>query len=210
MWFPELDGKVELTVKQCNACQLTGPSDRPAPVITETAPISPWQIASAGFGSLPDGRQLFVVIDYFSKYPEVEFVSSTSTEDTIPKMEKIIATHRLLGALRTDNRPPFTSQEWATYLQSYNIKHRKITPRWPQANGEAERFTRTITKTLQIAQAGEQNVERAVFTFLREYQLTPHSTTGFAPSFLCLGRRVGDVIPHHSYWETTQLPANET
>ena len=121
-----------------------------------------------------------------------------------------MSTHKLISEIRTDNGPPFTSQEWATYLQLCNTNHWKITPRWPQANGEAERFMRTINKTVRIAQAGEQNTERAVFTFLREYRLTPHSTTWLAPSVVSLGRRVGDVIPHHPSWENTQLLPNQT
>ena len=67
---------------------------------------------------------------------------------------------------------------------------------------------RTITKAVRIAHASGQSIERALFTFLREYRLTPHSTTGIAPSFLCLGRRVGDVIPHHPSWEAAPLPPN--
>ena len=129
VWFPRLDEKVEQTIKSCNACQVTGPPDPPAPVITEPGPKDPWQCASADFGSLPDGRHMLVVIDDYSKYPEVEIVQSTSAEETIPKIEKIIATHGLIKEIRTDNGPPFTSQEWATYLHSRNTAHRKITPR---------------------------------------------------------------------------------
>ena len=137
-------------------------------------------------------------------------MASTSAEDTIPKMEKIMATHGLIGELKTDNGPPFTSHEWANYFRSHSTKHRKITPRWPQANGEAERFMRTLTKVIRIAHAGGQNLESVIFSFLREYSLTPHSTTGIAPSYACFKRRVGDVIPHHPTCEEAQLPHSLT
>ena len=66
---------------------------------------------------------MLVVIDDFSKYPEVEFVASTSAEDTISKMKKVMATHSLSGELKTDNGRSFTSHEWATYLKSHGTKH---------------------------------------------------------------------------------------
>ena len=85
-------------------------------------------------------------MDDFSLYPEVEIVSSTNAVESITKMEKIMVTHGLIGEPRTDNGPPFISQEWADYMQSKNTKHRRITPRWPQANGEVERFMQTTSQ----------------------------------------------------------------
>ncbi|KAJ1198807.1 hypothetical protein NDU88_002646 [Pleurodeles waltl] len=168
----------------------------PPPIITETIPANPWQRASADLGNLPDGRHMLVVIDDFSKYPEVELLESTVTERVIPCLEKIMATHGIIQELRTDNGPPFSSHEFASYLASHAIQHRKITPRWPQANGEAERFMRTLNKVLRIAVGKGKNLDCAIFEFLREYRLTPHSTTGVSPSSICIQREVRDTIPH--------------
>ena len=149
---------------------------------------------------------MLVVMDYFSRYPEVEIVSSTSATESITRWKKIMATHGLIRELRTDNGPPFNSQEWAEYLQSKNTKHRRITPRWPQANGEVERFMRTLLKVVRIPQAERQNIERALYSFLAEYRLTPHSTIGVSPSELCIGRAVEDTIPHHPSWGVMRNP----
>ena len=55
---------------------------------------------------------MLVVMEDFSRYPEVEIESSTGSTETITKLEKIMATHRLIRELRTDNGPPFNGQEW--------------------------------------------------------------------------------------------------
>ena len=93
-----------------------------------------------------------------------------------------MATHGLIRELCTDNGPPFNGQEWADNLYSKNTKHRKITPQWPQANGEVERFMRTLLKDVRIAHSKGQDLERAVYGFLADYRLTPHSTRGVPPS----------------------------
>ena len=176
-------------------CQTVWPPDPPAPIITEEIPPHPFHRASA------DGRHMLVVMDDFSRYPEVEIVSSTGAAETISKFEKIMATHGLIRELRTDNGPPFNGQEWADYLRSKHTKHRKITPRWPQANGEVERFMRTLLKVVRIAHSDNQDIERALYSFLADYRLTPHSTTGVSPSAICISRKVKDIIPHHARWE---------
>ncbi|KAJ1138216.1 hypothetical protein NDU88_004607 [Pleurodeles waltl] len=55
--------------------------------------------------------------------------------------------------------------------------------------------------------AKNEAIERAIYSFLRDYRMTPHSTTGVAPGHLSMGRIVTDVIPHHESWKPS--PINE-
>ena len=68
------------------------------------------------------------------------------------------------------------------------IQHRKVMPRWPRANGEAERFMNTLKKALQIANINRQNWRQELQMFLRSYRTTPHSTTQVAPHTLLFNR----------------------
>ncbi|KAJ1152199.1 hypothetical protein NDU88_004976 [Pleurodeles waltl] len=113
--------------------------------------------------------------------------------------------HGLLKELRTDNGPPFQSHKVAKYLKSWRIHHRRITPHWPQANGELERFMRTLNKVIRIAHANLQPYEWAIYTFLQEYRQTPHSITDQAPGHMLMGRVVHDSIPHHPDWTPTPV-----
>ena len=195
-----MDALVEEVVRSCQWCQSTGGPDPPAPVITEEQTTSPWEKASLDFGSLPDGRHMMVLVDDFSKYPEIEIINNLTSKEVIIRLEKMLATHGLIKELRTDNGPPFQSQDLADYLKSWRIQHRKITPRWPQANGEAERFMQTLNKVIRIAHAAETSVEGAIYAFLREYRQTPHTTTGQAPGHAAFGRVGAESIPHHNSW----------
>ena len=117
-------------------------------------PQGPWQHVSADLmtPSLPSGHTLLVVVDYYSRYFEVEFLKSTTTDKVIASLNKMFLIHGLPKEITTDNGPQFISKEFEDYLEMQGIKHRKVTPLWPQANGEVERQNRSLLKRLKISQ----------------------------------------------------------
>ena len=62
------------------------------------------------------------------------------------------------------------------------MKHQLAYPYWPQANGEIERFNRTITKTIKCALTEGKDWKEALEQFLLMYRTTPHTTTGTSPA----------------------------
>ncbi|XP_078509666.1 endogenous retrovirus group V member 2 Env polyprotein-like [Lissotriton helveticus] len=67
--------------------------------------------------------------------------------------EKIFAMFGYPNEIRRDNGPPFQGHEFHEFLHHHGIRHRRITPQGPQANGEIEFFMRTNNKTIRIAVA---------------------------------------------------------
>ena len=82
---------------------------------------------------------MLVVIDSYSRFPEVEIIHS-SARATIPELNRIFTTHGIPRIIKSDNGPPFDSNELGTFMQENGIKHERITPLWPQANAQAEHF----------------------------------------------------------------------
>ena len=147
IWFPGIDSMTKHMLDSCLACQATVITPSFAPLNMTPLPQAPWQYLSADFcGPLPSGDMLFVVIDEYSHYPEVEIVRSTSANSVIPKLDRILSTHGIPTEIKTDNGPPFQSHSFAQFAQYLGFHHRKITPEWPKANSESERFVRTLKK----------------------------------------------------------------
>ena len=111
-------------------------------------------------GPLPSGESILVVVDYYSRYSRY-FVTvvfrSTSSSPIIEALEDTFATHGLPLSMKSDNGPKFISDEFRDFMLSNNILHRRTTPLWPQANGEAERQNRTVMKAIRIAHAEKKN-----------------------------------------------------
>lgn len=81
-------------------------------------------------------------------------------------LEKTFTLFGLPDMIRTDNGPPFQSSDFKEYLTRLGIRHHRVTPQWPQANGEAERFMRTLNKILCIAVAEQSDPESVLQNFL--------------------------------------------
>ena len=71
-------------------------------------------------------------------------MKSTSTENAIESLEEIFSRHGLPQAISSDNGPQFVSEMFEQHLVDHGIKHRKVTPLWPQANREIERQNRSL------------------------------------------------------------------
>ena len=127
-----------------------GQPSKPAPIQPMPIPQQAWDVIYVDFlGPLPTKDLLLVIIDGRTRYPEVEIVRNTSAKSTIQCFESIFSRHGIPRAIVSDNGPPFQGDEIRQYMSTNGIKHRNITPIWPQANGEAETFMKPLTKCLQ-------------------------------------------------------------
>ena len=75
------------------------------------------------------------------------------------------------------------------------FKHRKITPYWPQANGEAERFMRTLEKAVRAAQVQGKPWKQELYVFLRNYRATSHSSTDQSPATVLFQKSIRTKLP---------------
>ena len=196
VWFPKIDEAVKATLDSCLACQATGKQNPPEPVKLSEMPRAPWEKLHADFyGPLPSGDYLLVVIDRYSRFPEVEFVKSTKLSVLIPKFDRIFAVHGIPEVIKTDNGPPFNSDDFSRYLIALGIKHDPTTPVWPQANGEVERFNQPLGKVIQAALIEGRPWRQEIQRFLLQYRTTPHSVTKVAPCELLFNRQVRGKLP---------------
>lgn len=130
-----------------------------------------------------------------SRFPEVEILTSTSARATIPKLDAIFSRQGIPDIVKSDNGPPFNGAEFKSYAEQLGFHHRKITPLWPKANGEAERFMSTIGNSIRSAFLEKKNWKQEMYKFLRQYRATPHSTTGISPSEALNGRKLKTELP---------------
>ena len=196
IWFPNIDQQVKKTLEECISCQAVGRLPPPEPLGKTKMPKGPWEVAHTDFyGPLPTGEYLLVVIDRYSRFPEIEIVRSTKASTVIPKLDKIFATHGLPTVLKSDNGPPYNSKEYTRYLEALGIRPEFSTPHWPQGNAEAERFMQPLGKALKTAQVQGCPWQQELNQFLLQYRTAPHSTTGVPPSELLFNRTVKGKLP---------------
>jgi transposase InsO family protein len=127
-----------------------------------------------------------VIIDDYSRYVIVESVPSLTAKDIIPVLDKVLSQFGVPDVIKWDNGPPFNSSAFTDFARYKGFRHRKITPLWPLANAEAERFMRTVKKTIKAAISEGKSWKQEINTFLLHYRAKPHSSTGVPPATECL------------------------
>ena len=200
VWFPGIDRRVESRVADCLLCQASVNQFKRNPLQMTPTPQGPWQEVSADFcGPFPTGETLLVVLDAYSRYPEVEIIPSTSAKSVLPAFEKIFATHGIPEVVKTDNGPPFQSKDFKHFAQERGFVHRRVTPAWPEANGQVENFMKSVGKVAKIAHASGKDWKREMYVFLSNYRATPHPSTGKSPYNLSMNRLVRTKLPSMAF-----------
>ena len=181
---------MESYINTCIPCQATVHTEAQEPVKSTTLPKGPWECLCMDFyGPMPSGEYVLVVIDEYSRFPEIDITTSTSAKATLPKLDRILSSFGIPISIKTDNGPPFTSKTFNDYCRLMGIKHQLITPRHPRANGLVENFNRMVKKVTRTAVIERKSWKQELYTFLRSYRATPHSTTGESPANLLFQRR---------------------
>nr|XP_047125470.1 uncharacterized protein K02A2.6-like [Hydra vulgaris] len=131
---------IEVYVKKCLGCQANSRVPNPEPIKMSNLPEHVWdELAMDFFGPLP----------YKSSIPFVDIIKTTTASSVISKLERLFAIFGYPNKIKSDNGPPFQSEELKLYFPNVDIKHIKITPQYPQANGILEKFMQVIGKTIK-------------------------------------------------------------
>ncbi|KAL1424138.1 hypothetical protein MTO96_003636 [Rhipicephalus appendiculatus] len=198
VWFPGMDKLVHALIKGCLPCQAAVPQSSCEPLALTEPPNSPWEAVSVDFcGPFPDGKYAMVIVDDFSRYPVVHIISSTDARRVLPLLRAVFAQFGIPEQVRTDNGPPFQGAEFANFAEELGFRHHRVTPLWPQANGEVERFMRTLKKQVHTSQLENSDWKSELDTFLMSYRSTPQGTTKRTPYELLFGRPMRNLLPQY-------------
>ncbi len=197
VWFPGIDRQAEIVLKDCLACQaMTASKQEADPPAMSDLPSAPWEKVSTDFwGPTPDGKYILLTLDEYSRFPLVDIVNTTAADTVIPCYEKWFGLFGIPQEVKSDNGPPFNGHVFAEFAAEQGFKHRKITPLWPQANGEAERFMKNLEKAVVTAVMEGKKWRRELFRYLRNYRATPHSSTDVAPGTVFFNRPMRIKLP---------------
>lgn len=207
--WPKIDSNTEEFVKLCKGCILTSAASVPEPLKRTQLPSAPWQHLAIDFcGPLPSGHNLFVVVDYYSRFIEVEIMIKIDTSETIKRLKRIFARFGLPISITADNGRQLVSEVFKQYCRLNNIELISTTPYWPQQNGEVERQNRSLLKRLKNSQEQKGNWQEDLQEYLLMYRSTPHSTTLKSPAELMFNRNIRDKLP--SVDQTYMMDDDET
>ncbi|XP_054279190.1 uncharacterized protein K02A2.6-like [Macrosteles quadrilineatus] len=189
VWWPGLDRQIEDMVSTCSICQKTRKSAPLAPLQTWTWPKHCWQRLHFDFAYF-EGKDFLILVDSCSKWIEVFYMSTTTSQHTIEKLRHCFATFGLPSTVVTDGGPQFKSSEFKEFMGKNGIHHILTPPFHLASNGLAERAVQTVKESflkqmLHDAKCkSKRSTQHHIDAFLFTYRNTPHSMTGLTPSEL--------------------------
>ncbi|CAC5394863.1 unnamed protein product [Mytilus coruscus] len=128
VYFPGIDKLVEQTCKSCIPCLASTPKNVFEQLQMSEIPNNVWENLSMDFcGPFPNGYYVMVVIDEYSRYPVTETLTKLTAKSEMPLLDKTFSIFGIPKVLKTDNGPPFNSQEFRNFADNMGFKHRKIT-----------------------------------------------------------------------------------
>ena len=138
VWWPGVTSQVKQFVENCRECAKVA-RPRREPLLPTPLPDYPWQVVGSDLFELK-GEHYLLTVDYFSRYPEVIKLSSTTSSNIIALLKTIFARHGIPEVLRTDNGPQYVAKEFAVFAKAYGFQHITSSPRFPQSNRQVERM----------------------------------------------------------------------
>ena len=185
LFWPGMSARIEETVAACALCAEHSRANAKEPLIPMEIPERPWAKVGADLFEF-NNQHYLLIVDYFSKWPEISKLDNLSAKNVISYMKSQISRYGIPDELISDNGPQFACEEFAQFMKDYDIKHTTSSPYHPQANGQAERTVQTVKRLLVKA--------KDPYKALLDYRNSPLDT-GFSPAQLFLGRQLKTTLP---------------
>lgn len=160
-WFPKMRKFVKKYVGACLECAHSkAPSGKksgylhPIPKVPE--PFHTLHADHLGPFNLSKrkNRYILVIIDAYTKFIVLKAVKSTKANITIKIFREYFGTFSVPTRLITDRYSSFTGKKLKVFLKSLGVQHVMNAVATPRANGQVERYNRTILDALTAMNHG--------------------------------------------------------
>nr|XP_029698987.1 uncharacterized protein LOC115251324 [Takifugu rubripes] len=188
MYWPRMNQDISQITASCELCRIYRPKQQAEPLMTHPVPHRPYYKVGTDLFDW-DGKSYIVVTDYFSNFPEVGMLQSTSSKTVISYLKTVFARHGVPCELFSDNGPQFSSGEFAVFAKEWGFKHTTSSPTYPKSNGLAESSVKTVKNLLKKSQTNDSFQKSLLI-----YRSTPLQN-GLSPAQMLMGRRIRSNLP---------------
>ncbi|XP_055619507.1 uncharacterized protein K02A2.6-like [Toxorhynchites rutilus septentrionalis] len=198
VWWPSISKDVQNWVEKCRTCVINGKPERTTPMERVFMPKTVWETIALDFNGPYvkfGGISILVIVDYRSRYLSARPVRSTSFECTKRVLEKVFEREGYPKNIKTDNGPPFNSDDYKTYCSQRGINMIFSTPLFPQQNGLVESCMKVINKAMVAASTDKTNFIEELQKAVNAHNAAAHSVTKVPPEEVMLARKVKRGLP---------------
>lgn len=189
LYWPRLNEDIEMFIQKCKTCNKHANKNIKEPLLPHEVPDRAWQKIGMDIFTIGD-QDFLVVIDYWSRYPELEKLNFKTAREIISKLKPMFARHGIPEVLIADNMP-FGSAEMREFAKNWEFEIVTSSPRYPKSNGLAERNVQTLKKLLK--KAIDSNGDTTLV--LLNWRTANVTGTDLSPAELLMNRRLRTRLP---------------
>ena len=185
LYWPNMNRDIDMNVQTCGVCLKYRKAQSKEPLLeTECRKWGPWDRVGMDLMTW-ERKEYLVIVDYFSNYPELALLTSTSSESVINQVKSVFARHGIPRVVVSDNGPQFSSSKFRDFAKTYGFKHETSSPYYPRANGQAEKGVGIIKQLLNRAKERQEDPYLAMLA----YRKAPREL-GASPAELLMNRNL--------------------
>jgi hypothetical protein len=165
IWWPQMNNsQLEQMVFNCQACSRHAVQQRREPLCNSPLLAMPWEKVGVHLLEAP-GVHFLIVVDYYSRYPEVKQLDKTRSYDVILAMKGTFSRFGIPKVVVSDNGPQFASGEFKEFSKTYQFVHETSSPKYLQGNGLAERTVGTVKALFKKARLAGDDPHLALLAY---------------------------------------------
>ena len=190
----QTEAKKDGTLQQprnCQATQSTRCSQQQEGLSQYEGPAGPWKRLGIDYFKWNQQRYLLIA-DYYSRFPIIRSVSKMSAAHLVTVLKTIFSEYGLPEELVSDKGTQFTSEQYTSFAEEYNIKITHSSPRYPQSNGFIESMVKITKQILQRCKQTSSDPHMAMLL----YRSTPLQSGTAPPAELLSQRRYQTTLPN--------------
>ena len=204
IYWPGMTAQVKDYAEKCDVCRSAGMRQQKETMTPHNVPNEPWAKVGIDLFHLDD-RNYMVIVDYYSNFWELEYLTSTTSEMVINKIKGQFARHGIPKTVMSDNGPQFTSEKFKTFARKWGFKTITSSPHYPQSNGKAESAVKSAKHMLKKAKKDKKDP----FLAILNYRNTPTQGLDTSPVQRLMNRRTRTNLPTKPKLLKPKVPRNQ-
>ena len=164
VYWPGINKDILKCYQSCKICIKYSKSQRNEPLQSHPTSELPWHMVATDLFETKSSEYLLIV-DYYSRFPILCKLSSTTSRVLIQEMEAIFADLGVPSVIVSDRGPQYTATEFQDFTMHWQIEHRLSSPRNPQPNGMVEHFVQTMKASMIKTIEEGEDVDLALLTY---------------------------------------------
>ena len=160
LYWPGLDADIADYTRRCKECIRRSQPPK-EPLQAHEVPQEPWERIAMDYFYM-NGRLYILICDYFSKFPFLFQVKTTSFANLKDHLEELFSVEGIPDEIMSDNGDPFNGKEFSSYLTGLGIRHTTSSPNYPRSNGFIERQIQTVKRLIEKANSSGRSHQEAL------------------------------------------------